>query len=162
MAIATSPAFRRGFKFHVIIQNIAEPMGCQKCDGLAATITEVKHHQGGQLIPTKSAGLMEFQDVTLTRGATSNSDLYNWFIQVGNAAISRGISAAGYKRNVTIVQRGIDDSIVDKFVLYNAFIKSYKPGSWDNDTASHLMEEIVISYDYFERQDTVADPDALV
>ena len=41
-------------------------------------------------------------------------------------------------------------TILDQWVLRGAFPVSYSPGAWDSHSDEFLIEEVTLTYDYFE------------
>jgi phage tail-like protein len=115
-------------------------------------VGESKHYEGGTSIPNKSAGRLDFKDITLERGSTqSDLDSYAWFVQVANAPANVGGLDVVYKRHLDIVQLDRTGLPISRWSLFNAWPKMYSPGEWDNNTDDVLIEKMVLAYDYFVR-----------
>lgn len=154
-------SFVKKFAYSVEIDGVAHA-GFNKFSEPKASFDKIEWREGGSLIPSKSPGLMNFDDVTLERGAVSlDNDLYDWFRQTGNAALgiatnagdARGLGANdnGYKRNLDVIQRDRDGTILHRWRFFNAWIVEYMPGDWDNDSSEVSVEKVVLTYDYFEK-----------
>jgi phage tail-like protein len=109
----------------------------------------VSHSEGGALVPYKAPGRLTFSDVQLERGATRDRDLYDWFLEVANAAAGRGLVNFRYKRSVDIVQLDRDGSTLRRWTLFNAWPSKFVAGEWDNDSDEVLIESVTLTYDYF-------------
>jgi phage tail-like protein len=116
---------------------------------LAVEAAVVTHWEGGALVPTKAPGRLTFPDVELERGATRDRDLYDWFLEVGNAAAGRGLVNFRYKRSVDIVQLDRDGTTLRRWTLFNAWPMRFVAGEWDNDSDEVLIESVTLAYDYF-------------
>ena len=112
-----------------------------------ANIAVNEHWEGGSLISNKSQGRVTYDNVTMERGSTEDRDLLNWFKESADVAANKGTTK---KRNITIYQKNRDGSNAEKWILYNAFVVSYTPGSWDNEADEHRMEVVEVGYDYFD------------
>jgi phage tail-like protein len=142
-------SFYKKFKFVVEIGGVASA-GFQKCSKLEGEVTVAQQNEGGSLIPDKSAARAKFSDVTLTRGATDDLDLFNWFKQTVNAAANSGAVDGVYKRDFDIVQQDRDGTVRRRWRVTNAFPVKFTPGEWDNDSDDNSMEEVTLTFDYFD------------
>ncbi len=149
MAEGKARSFYKKFKFVVEIDGVASA-AFQKCSSLESETTIVEYSEGGSLIPDKSPGRMKFSDITLSRGATDDLDLFNWYKEVGDAAANAGSLDHVYKRNVDIVQQARDGSTLRRWRVYRAWPTKFKAGEWDNDADENIIEELTLAIDYFE------------
>jgi len=119
------------------------------CGELSVESAIVTHFEGGKLTPYKAPGRLTFSDVDLERGATKDRDLYDWFLEVANAASGFGLPDAAYKRSVDIVQLDRDGETLRRWTLFNAWPSKFVAGEWDNDSDDVVIESITLTYDYF-------------
>jgi phage tail-like protein len=69
------------FNFLVEIDGITEA-AFQEAGGLDSTIDMIEHREGGENITTrKIPGQVKFSNITLKRGLTDNTELYDWHRQ---------------------------------------------------------------------------------
>lgn len=153
------PAFRSPreihlkHKFRVVVDGI-ESANFSKCSSLEYEVEKVEYREGGSLIPHKAAGLVNFTDITLERGTSSNLDFIQWALDTANAAGSeggRGLVDPAYKRNLTINQTRPDNTTARGWHVYFAFPTKFMAGEWDNSTTDIVIESLTLTYDYFER-----------
>jgi len=116
---------------------------------LSVEAAVVTHWEGGRLIPYKAPGRLTFSDVDLQRGATKDRDLYDWFLEVANAASGRGLADAAYKRSVDTVQLDRDGETLRRWTLFNAWPSKFVAGEWDNDSDDVVIESVTLTFDYF-------------
>jgi phage tail-like protein len=147
--IGTPRTFHKKFKYVVEIDGVASA-NFQKCSELSAEIGKTEYHEGGALIPDKSPGRVAFADVTLERGACSDHDLYDWFVECVDAAAGSGVLDPQYKRGVDIVQQDRDGSELRRWRLANAWPMKFVAGDWDNESDDNVIEKLTFTYDYFE------------
>lgn len=153
MPVIGSPrSYYNKFKFLVEIDEITYA-GFQKCSELSAELAKIEHHEGGSLIPNKSPGRLSFPDITLERGATKDLELYLWFEKTARA--SAGLGGAGapdsaYKRTFDIVQLDRDDTILQRWTVFNAWPIKFVAGEWDMTTDEKVMTSVTLAIDYFE------------
>jgi phage tail-like protein len=150
--IGTPRVWRAKWKFVVEIDSVV-CAAFSKCDGLSVEVAVTEHYEGGAMIPDKSPGKAKFEDLTLERGACQDLDMYNWFLEVANAAAGTGEVDPAYKRNLDIVQQERDGSEMERWRVYNAFPRKFTPavGGWDNNSDENRIEQAVLAYDRFER-----------
>lgn len=150
--IGTPRVWRAKWKFVVEIDRIAVA-GFSKCDGLGFDIAVTEHYEGGAMIPDKVPHKVKFQNLTLERGACQDQDIYNWILEVANAAAGTGLADPAFKRNLDIVQQDRDGSEMERYRVYNAFPVHFDPavGGWDNNVDENRMEQVVLAYDRWER-----------
>lgn len=156
MGIIGSPrAFHHKYKFLVEIDGFDNTRaGFRKCSALEAEVSVVEYKEGGALIPDKSPGGVKFTDITLERGVCKDFDIYKWFKQVVD--LSSGPDLVGkktsqVKRGVSIVQLDRDDSELRRWDVTNAFPTKFVAGDWDNDANEVVIEQLVLTYDFFDK-----------
>jgi phage tail-like protein len=147
--IGTVRDFNTRWKFLFEIDNFGYS-GFQTCSELKVSAAEVTHYEGGVIIPDKQPGKLTYDDVTLTRGATVDRDLYDWMNEVGNAAKHAGLAASRFKRNATLVQQDRDGRTKLRWNIYGCWPKEFVAGSWDNDSDEVVIESVVLAIDRFE------------
>lgn len=148
--IGNPRTFYQRFRFLVEIDGVGSAK-FEKCDGLGVEVAETDYHEGGAVTPDKQPARVTFGDITLERGATSDTDMYDWLLEVIDASAGTGIETPGCKRNLDIVQLGRDGSEKMRWRVYGAWVKGFKPGTWDNESDDNLIETSVLAIDRFER-----------
>ncbi len=142
------------FKFVVYVEGFLSA-AFQKATGLKITVSEMKYHEGGALVPYKEPGLVEFSDLTLERGVSKEIDFWSWVLQVVNIMAKMpggiGVPSPGFMRNLTIRQMDRDDSPAIDWKLYWGFPKDFTPGEFDNTSSEVTLETLVVAYHHFER-----------
>lgn len=149
--VATPRTFDKKFSFLVFIDGFLSA-GFSKCSAIEAEFAEIKHYEGGTLIPNKSPGRLDFKDITLERGATRlDFDAYAWFQTIANAAANVGLKEPFFKRHLDLAQLDRDGEIMKVYTVVNAWIKTLTVGEWDNGADENVIEKMVLCYDYFFR-----------
>lgn len=141
--------FYERFNFVVEIDGIRRA-GFMSASELAAEVGVVELREGGRGIPHKKPGLLTYPDITLTRGATDDRDLYDWFDEVASFTTSDGATGDAYKRDIDLVQIDRDGSERRRWTIFGAFCRRYKAGDWDATSEDAMMEEVVLAFDRFE------------
>ncbi len=148
--LGTARSYHPKFKFAVQIDGISYA-NFQSCTELASEFAEIQQWEGGSLIPYKTPGRLTFDDVTLARGVTGNTELYNWHRSIGMASTGLGtVNETQAKRNLDIVQFDRLGGELRRWTLWGAWPKRYIAGDWDNDADENVIEQLVIAYDYHE------------
>lgn len=144
--------FDKKFAFTVEIDGFTSA-GFMKCSALEAEVKEIQQHEGGALIPNKSAGRVEYKDVTLERGATRlDWDAMAWFAQVAGAPVQTPLAREPfYKRHLSITQRDRDGTPTRRYDLFGAWPKTFVAGEWDNTVDENVIEKLTLCYDYYLR-----------
>jgi phage tail-like protein len=147
--VGTPRIFDSKFAFLVQIDGFSWA-GFSKCSAIKSTISEVKHYEGGSLLPYKSLGRGEFANVTLERGATrGDADMYIWMSMALSGPANLGVKEVAYKRNADFVQLDRDGEVLKRYTLFGCMPVEYEAGEWDNTSDEKVIEKLVIAYDYF-------------
>ena len=149
--VATPRTFDKKFSFLVVIDGFISA-GFSKMSAIEVDIAEIKQYEGGALIPNKSPGRLDFKDITLERGATRiDFDAYAWFLSIANAAANVGLKEPLFKRHLDLLQLDRDGQIIKRWSLFNAWIKTFTAGDWDNNADENVIEKMVLCYDFFQK-----------
>lgn len=147
--VGTPRTFNKKFAFQIQIDGFGWA-GFSKASALKAKIAEIKHYEGGTLLPEKSLGRVDFENLTLERGATrTDNDMYVWFTMCVSAPSNIGVKETAYKRNADLVQLDRDGEVLARYTIYNCFPVEFEAGEWDNTVDENVIEKMVLSYDYF-------------
>jgi phage tail-like protein len=124
---------------------------------LSGEVGVVEQHEGGMAnVADQSPGKLKFNTVTLTIGATDNQELYNWWLQVIDAASNSGEIDEEYKRTVNLVQKDRNGTEKRRFKLFKAWPMKYVAGEWDAKAEENVIESIELVYLRFERVNAAA------
>lgn len=140
--------FHKKFKFRVEEQGFA--VGAfQTMSELAVEVSRVDYREGGSLIADKSPGLVDFVDVTLERGIVTSTDLYDWLLQVVDAAADVGLSDPAIRRTLDLVQLDRANNEIRRWRLHNCWPMRFSAGDWDNEADENVIESVTLAYDYY-------------
>jgi len=138
------------FMFLVEIDGIVRA-GFTTCTELAVEAANVEYKEGGRRHPHNSPGTVKFPELTLTRGATNDFDLYNWFKDTYDAASGVGLDTPDIYRTFDIIQMNLKREVEERYTVYDAYARRFAAGDWDNNADEKRMESVVIQPDYWER-----------
>jgi phage tail-like protein len=125
--------------------------GFQKMSALEAEVAQIDYFEGGNARPIKLPGRVTVSDVTLSRGAGLDDELYEWFLQVVDIVRGGGLVSPEFKRSLDLVQRGRDGREIKRWEMNGAWPKKFTAGEWDNDSDEPVIEEIVLAVDDFRK-----------
>ncbi len=150
MGINGTPRARfHKWKFVVEIEGIAYA-GFQNAGPLEAETATLAISEGGAMIPDKSPGRVTFQPITLTRGATNDRDLYNWFLEVAKVSADTGEDDPIYKRDIDIVQQSRSGAELQRWRVFGCYPKKFSAGDWDNESDEFRVESVELEIDRFD------------
>lgn len=142
--------YDKKFNFTVEIDGL-DVAWFESISSLEAEVGVVEQHEGGQLnVADQSPGKVKFAAVTLSIGATDNRELYDWWLQVVNAAANSGLPDAGYKKSVAIVQNDRDGTEKRRWNLFEAWPSKFVAGEWDAKAEENVIQQVTLTYKYFE------------
>lgn len=122
--------------------------GFQSCSDVSGSFASKSYPDGASDVPYKKAGKEEFPNVTLTRGASADQDLIDWWKQVRASVRGYGVTPAEYKRNVVIVCIDEAGERRREIPLRNAFPVNLVLGAWDaTDREGFVLESLELAYD---------------
>lgn len=148
--IGKSRSFHKKFKFRVEIDSFGSSQW-QKCSELSAEIAKIEQWEGGAIIADKSPGRVTFTDITLQRGATQDEDCFKWWKQVANVAAGSGLVDEKYKRNGHVNQQDRDGKSLRRWDIVKSWPLKFVAGEWDNDADENVIEQMTLTYDFFDR-----------
>jgi len=137
--------YHKKFTFLIEIRGVISA-AFRTCGEIGLEIAKIEHFEGGSLIPHKGMGRVTVADVELTRGATSDLDLYNWMQEaVGAGAM---LAEDAVKRTLDVVELDRAGTEVRRWTLVNAFPIKWVGGEWDNEVDENTIEKVTLAYDY--------------
>jgi phage tail-like protein len=121
-----------GYNFRVEIDGITRA-GFKSCSGLEISQNAGTYREGSDrsLIVRKIPGLVTTSDVTLARGITNDSELWQWRKKLGSGTVDR--------RNMSIVL--VDDTGKD-VIRWN--LRNCWPTKWTGPTLEATSDELAI------------------
>jgi phage tail-like protein len=141
--------FHTKFRFLVEVDGLGSA-AFQSCSELKAEIAKIEYFEGGVIIPNKDPGRMTISDLTIERAATKDIDLYNWFQITSNAALNGGLASPLFKRMGAVVQFDRDNRTLRRWRLAGLWPLSFVAGAWDNNSDEFTMEQLVLTFDFFQ------------
>ncbi len=141
------PASRRdpfkNFSFLVEIDGIASS-AFTSVTGLAAEVEVIEYREGSDPVSSsrKLPGRVEYPNVTLSRGITTSSDLWDWWQTVVNGSVQR--------RNVAITLLDDSRTPVLRWLLRNAWIAKIEAPELHASANEVAIETIELAHEGLE------------
>lgn len=114
---------------------------------------EVTFAPAGSMFDQKVAGRASFPDITLSKGIPQDNpetDILDWIKKCINVYQATGGVPKDYMRDVDIVDYDRTGREIRRYRLYGAWVKEYNPGSRDGGSSENSIEEMVLTYQYFD------------
>lgn len=122
--------------------------GFETCSPIESSGEVIERREGGAIHPVKEPGQGGgFENVTLTRGATTNREAYEWFDEV-YPVDGQAVANEQVKKTVRIIQYNRDGSEKEVWQLFGAFPVRFSSGDWDANANEHRIEELELAFDY--------------
>jgi phage tail-like protein len=141
MANRTDPF--TGYNFRVEIDGITRA-GFKSCAGLDNSQTATTYREGTDrsLYMRKIPGLVSSSNITLSRGITSDSELWQWRKRAANGAIDR--------RNMSIVLMNDTGGDLIRWNLRNCWPTKWTGPSMDASSDAVAIESLEITHEGLE------------
>jgi phage tail-like protein len=132
----------KNFKFRVEIDNMASS-GFSECTGLESEVGCIEYREGGDHVTRKLPGLRKVGNITLKRGVTQSTELYDWHKNIVNGVSDR--------RNGTIILMDDDGSDVVRWRFSDGFARKYEGPSFNAKGNEVAIETLEICCERIER-----------
>jgi phage tail-like protein len=139
------PVYYRSYQFLVEIDGITNAR-FQEVGGIDATIDVTEYREGGDLLGTrKFPGQTKHSNLSLKRGYTDDTQLYDWFSLVMTG------STENIRRNISVVQIDMSGTEVFRWNLYQAFPVKYTAPAFNAKGNDLSIETLEVAYERIER-----------
>src|SRR5688572_3589111 len=131
------------FLFRIEVEGVGSAE-FQDAGPFSAETGDIEYNQGNSAIPLPIPGKTKFPDVTLSRGMTSDVDLYNLFSKVYDAVAGIGEVDPKFRFNFDAVPLKRDGTEAMRWRCTFCYIKSYVGPSFDATSENVTIEQVVI------------------
>lgn len=131
------------FLFRIEVEGVGSAE-FQDAGPFEAEAGDIEYNQGNSPIPLPIPGKTKFSDVTLSRGMTSDPDLYNLFSKVFDAEAGIGQADPGFRFNFDAVQLKRDGTEAMRWRCTFCYAKKYTGPQFDATSEAVTMEQVVI------------------
>lgn len=136
------------FMFLVEIDGIVRA-AFETCSELAIEAANVAYFEGGRRHAHNSPGRVTFPEITLTRGATNDYDMYNWMKETYDAASGVGLDTPDIFRTFDIIQMNLKREEVERYTVFDAYSRRFSAGEWNNNEDAKRINTSVVQPDYW-------------
>jgi phage tail-like protein len=143
----------KSFRFEVEISGnmVFAKAGFQKVSGLKMNTDVVEYREGGDnLTVSKSPGLTKFDPITLERGMSEDTDMWDWASKIFHID-ETSHSQVKYRANVKIKLKGRNGAVVKAWEIPNAWISKYETGEFDAMGNNVMLETIELQHEGFKK-----------
>jgi phage tail-like protein len=139
------PVYFRAFQFVVEIDGISNAH-FQEVGGIDATTDVIEYREGGDILGArKFPGQTKHSNLTLKRGYTSDTQLFNWYSDVMTGRTEK------IRKNISIVQLDMAGQEVLRWNLFQAFPAKYTAPSFNAKGNDMAIETLEVAYERIER-----------
>ena len=132
----------KNFKFRVEIDNMASA-GFSECTGLESEVGCIEYREGGDPGIRKLPGLHKFSNITLKRGVTKSTELWNWYQNI--------LSGIADRRNGSIILLADDGTDAARWRFVDGFPRKYEGPALNAKGNDVAIESIEICHEGLER-----------
>lgn len=133
-----------------------------RVSGLLRTTSVIENREGGELTTSnKSAGLTQFEPITIERGLTDDPAFEQWanLVWQHGAAFGAESSLNEFRKNIYIELYNEAGQLVRAYKVYRCWPSEYRPFSQlDANQAEVLIESITLQNEGWERDTSVVPP----
>lgn len=138
----------RNFKFEVEVDGFVRA-GFSKVTGLKQTTEIIEYREGGENeTPRKLPGQTKFDNITLERGKTIDTDFTDWAGQVFTIDARDGAQGDdNFRKRVVIYLKDKSGARVRKWTLVQTWPTEYSAGDLDASSNEVLVNSLVLAHE---------------
>ncbi len=133
----------RAFLFRIEIEGVGSAE-FQDAGPFESEAGDIIYNQGNSPVGLPIPGRITYPEITLSRGMTSDVDLYNLWQKVYDAEAGVGSLDPAFRFNMDAVQLREDGSEGDRWRVFFAYVKKYVGPSFDASGEAVTIEQVVI------------------
>lgn len=139
------PVYHRAFQFSVEIDGIVGAR-FQEAGGMDASVDLIEYREGGDRTNVrKFPGMTKHANLTLKRGFTDDTRLWDWIDAVING------QETNLRRNISVIQLDLSGTEVMRWNLFNAFPVKYTAQAFNAKGNDLAIESVEIAYERIDR-----------
>jgi phage tail-like protein len=129
--------------------------GFMRVTGLTRTTDVIDYREGGENTTMhKLPGQTKFEQLTFERGATDNTDMYNWAKQTDNfdgAGVAGLTSFNPARATLTISVLDGDNNVLEAYEVQRAWVSEFNAGEFDSKGNDVLIERMVVQHEGYRQ-----------
>ncbi len=137
----------RNFKFEVEITGFTRA-GFAKVEGLSHSVEAIEYREGGENeVMLKLPGQSKFEDVTLERGMTEDTDFLDWINEIFDLDRAKGAQGENenFRRTVVVYLKDKSGARVRKWTVINAWPRDRKVSGLDAKSSEIMLTTLVLA-----------------
>lgn len=143
----------KSFRFEVEISGnmVFAKAGFQKVSGLKMNTDVIEYREGGDNITvTKTPGLVKFDPITLERGMSEDTDMWDWASKIFH--MDETSHTQKFRANVKIKLKDCrTGDVVKIWEIPNAWISRYETGEFDATSSNVMIETMELQHEGFKK-----------
>lgn len=142
----------KSFRFEVEISGhmVFARAGFQSVSGLQMSTEVIEYREGGDnLTVSKSPGLTTFEPITLSRGMSEDTDMWDWASKI--FSLDRNSQNPKYRANMIIKLKDRDNKVVKAWEVPNCWISRYETGEFNAMNNEVMLETIEVQHEGFRK-----------
>lgn len=144
--------YRQKWKYKVEIEGLTVGW-FESCSSLEGETGVAEAHEAGDVfVSNQSPGKVKYQPVTLSIGATTNNELFEWWQQIVDVGSGLGDVDNKYKKTVNIIELDRDDTELRTHKLSKAWPNKFTFGEYDSKAEENVMESITLVVRTIDRE----------
>lgn len=128
------------FNFKVELDGIIQA-AFHEVSGLDSAIDVIEHREGGELTPRKYPGQVKYTAITLRRGMTADTQLYDWHRQWATGDVT------AQRKNGSIVLLDRQGQEVMRWNFQNAWPSKWSAPSFTSEASDIAVESIELAHE---------------
>src|SRR3712207_217029 len=136
--------------------------GVSKVGALKRTTEVVKHREGGDPSSSrKSPGRTEYEDITLERGVTHDTEFEKWANKVWNYGSKPGseVSLEDFRKNITLEVYNETGQLAISYNIYRCWVSEYQAmPELDANANAVAIQTLKLANEGWERDTSLAEP----
>lgn len=142
----------KSFRFEVEISGhmVFARAGFQSVSGLQMSTEVIEYREGGDnLTVSKSPGLTTFEPITLSRGMSEDTDMWDWASKI--FSLDNNSHSPKYRANMIIKLKDRDNKVVRAWEVPNCWISRYETGEFNAMNNEVMLETIEVQHEGFRK-----------
>lgn len=137
--------------------------GISKMSALRRTTEVIRHRDGGDASSSrKSPGRTEYEDITLERGVTHDTEFEKWANKVWNYGSRLGseVSLKDFRKDITLEVYNESGQLAIAYKVYRCWVSEYQAiPEFDSNANAVAIQTLKLAHEGWERDYEVTEPE---
>jgi phage tail-like protein len=122
--------------------------GFKTCSPIADKSGVLKHWEGGSKLAKKKLGNIDYDPLTLERGLSDNTELYDWRKGTKDGTLK----GKDKRKTVRLIVQDEDQEDRIAYKFYECLNAELHAGPWDNEAQEMVLEKLVLEFEDYDRE----------